>query len=224
MQTRGVACLPAVVLILVVLAAGLLLVGYGVPVGVGLIIGVVLGGAVGLLGVLWVGAGTGRSITIGSSGFGTSSQGPIPEIPEWVRQGERAMVADLGPLVRVVPVGAAVEVSGVRVELTVIELRQMGGVALAAVVGELTGPRLGPFVRVTVGDDIGTQYVAGSSGGSSGGFAVRYEVRFVPAVPAVASGLVIRFEEFADPFPVSGPHRFVGPWEFVVDLPRPLQP
>jgi len=219
MQRHGFTPVPLAFLGFVLVAAVLLLVGYGVPVGVGLLVGLVLGCAVGVMGVLWLGAGPGRTIGAGGVTFYSSeTHGPV-ELPDWVRDGERAMGVDLSPLQRIVVVAESVESAGVRVELTTIELRETGGLAFAVVHTAPPDARpVGPFARVSVADDVGTAYAAGSQATGGAPFVVRHDIRFAPAPPAVATRLLVRIEEFANPFPGQGPQQLVGPWEFTVPL------
>jgi hypothetical protein len=65
MKQAGSRIVPGLVLAVVVVAAVLLVAGYGLAVGVGLIVGLLVGASVGLVGVLWLRGGTGRSITFG---------------------------------------------------------------------------------------------------------------------------------------------------------------
>jgi hypothetical protein len=76
------------------------------------------------------------------------------------------------------------------------------------------------MARVAISDDAGTAYRASAQ--SQGGWPnrVRVLVSAIPAPPAGAGNLTIRFEEFVDPpFPhMSRP--VTGPWTFSVALPR----
>lgn len=213
--------MPLVILGLVAGAAILLVAGYGAPVGVGLLIGLGLGGAVGLVGVLWIGAGPGRSVGLGSFTFSSdlAAGGGSFELPDWMRDSERVIGVDLSPLRQVIVLGQRVEAAGVTVEFTTLELREAGGVAWALV---HTPPPNAPvgFARPSVTDDLGSSYVAAANHGSGGPLVARFELRFAPAPPPAAKRLVVRIEEFADPFPPRGPSRIEGPWELVVALPE----
>ncbi len=221
MERRRFTPIPLIVLGLVLLAVVLLLVGYGIPVGVGLLVGLILGFAVGTAGVLWLGAGTGRSIGAGRLTF-SSDRAPLQapfEIPDWVRDSEQVMGVEMSPLVRILVVGRQVDVSGVAVELTTIELRTTGGLAIAvAHTAPPDGRSVGSFARVAVSDDVGTWYVAGGHASGGAPFVSRYDIRFAPTPPASATRLVFRITEFVDPFPGSGPRQVAGPWEFDVPL------
>jgi hypothetical protein len=226
----GFTPVPLIVIALVLLAASLILVGYGVPVGVGLFVGLALGFGVGVVGVLWLGAGPGRSVGLGSHTFAfdtndSVSSGP-PQFPDWFQDGARAAAVEMTALRRIVDVGLMTEVEAIRVELTALELREGGGVALAVAHTEPPDARpLGPFVRISVRDDVGTAYAAGSDGSGGSQFATRLTIRFAPAPPEAAGELTIRIEEFVNPFPGPARGQVVGPWVFVVPLgPAPAVP
>jgi hypothetical protein len=210
--------LPAFLLLgLVLLAAALLTAGYGVAVGVGVIAGLVLGGAV-ILAFMAMNPRSGSSVGFGTWGTrGGSLDQPDHELIE--RHGRNSMrVAgvDAGALRRVIPFGDAVEAGGALVELIVLEIREDG--CIATLVAHTRPPMrpVGHFVEVTVSDDAGTTYVA-SGQGLGGPWASRHEIRFAPAPPAGARVLTIQIESFVDPFP--GPSvELRGPWEFRITL------
>jgi hypothetical protein len=224
----GLTPVPLIVIALVLLVASLVVVGYGVPVGVGLFVGVALGCGVGLVGVLWLGAGPGRTVGFGSWTFdGTDAvmSGP-PQLPDWFQDGARAAAVEMTALHRVLAVGQMTEVEAIRIEVTALELREGGGVALAVAHTEPPDARsLGPFARISVLDDVGTTYAGGSEGSGGSPFATRLTIRFAPAPPEAAGELTIRIEEFVNPFPGPARQRVVGPWVFVVPLgPAPGSP
>lgn len=127
---------------------------------------------------------------------------------------------------RVLPVGQSTEVEAIRIELTALELRAGGGVATAIAHTEPPDARPpGPFARISVLDDVGTTYAAGTEGNGGSPFATRLSIRFAPAPPETAGELTIRIEEFVNPFPGPARERVVGPWVFVVPLgPAPALP
>ncbi|MBF6605900.1 MAG: hypothetical protein IVW53_10005 [Chloroflexi bacterium] len=220
MRRRGFTPVPLAFLALAFLAAGLLLVGYGVPVGIGLLVGLVFGVTLGAVGLLWLGGGPGRSIGPFATTWLTSSasEGPV-ELPDWVRDSERVTGVDIGPLRRILVVGQTAASGGASIELTTIELRDTGGVAIAVVHTAPPDARSpGPFARVTLIDDVGTTYVAAAEISGSAPFVARLAIRFAPAPPIVAARLTVRIEEFADPFSGREPRRLAGPWSFVVPL------
>ena len=228
MKRGGFTPVPLIVIGIVLLAAALIVAGYGPPVGVGLFVGLALGCGVGVVGVLWLGAGPGRSIGSGSFTFDTTdrvSSGP-PQFPDWFQDGARAAAVEMTTLRRIVAVGQMTEVEAVRIELIALELRAAGGVALAVAHTEPPDARsLGPFARISVLDDVGTAYAAGSEGNGGSQFATRLSIRFTPAPPEAAGELTIRIEEFANPFPGPARRQVVGPWVFVVPLgPAPASP
>jgi hypothetical protein len=224
----GFTPVPLVVIGIVLLAASLVVVGYGVPVGVGLFVGLALGFGVGVVGVLWLGAGPGRTVGLGSWTFDKTdamTSGP-PQLPDWVQDGARAAAVEMTALRRILAVGQTTEIEAIRVEVTALELREGGGVALAVAHTEPPDARsLGPFARISVLDDVGTTYAAGSEPHGGSPFATRLTIRFAPAPPEAAGELTIRIEEFVNPFPGPARERVVGPWVFVVLLgPAPSVP
>jgi hypothetical protein len=82
---------------------------------------------------------------------------------------------------------------------------------------DAAGARVGHFVEVTVSDDAGTAYVASGQGGGSSPGASRHEIRFAPAPPEDAHGLIFHVASFADPFHGRAV-QLEGPWEFRVEL------
>ena len=228
MKRGGFTPVPLIVIGIVLLAAALIVAGYGPPVGVGLFVGLALGFGVGVVGVLWLGAGPGRSIGSGGFTFDTTdrvSSGP-PQFPEWVEDGLQAVGVEMTPLHRVVAVGQMMEVEAIRIEMTALELRAAGGVALVVAHAEPPDARsLGPFARISVLDDVGTAYAAGSEVNGGSQFATRLSIRFTPAPPEAAGELTIRIEEFVNPFPGPARRQGVGPWVVVVPLgPGPALP
>lgn len=205
---------------LVIVAAILLVAGYGLAVGVGLIAGLLLGAGIGLVGVLWLHGGPGRSISLGSGGsFVTSLAAGPPVLPDWVHDSARVQGVDASPLRQILTVRQQATARGVTIEVLTLELRALGGVVAATATTEPpTGP-LAPFARASVTDDVGSAYTAAATpGGGSGPFVTRLEVRFAPAPPPTAKQLELRIEEFVDPFPN---HRFggvTGPWVFAIAL------
>lgn len=211
--------LPAYVLLgLVLVATALLIAGYGVPVGIGVLTGLLLGWAVfvGFLG-LRQRSGGGRVVTWGTDG-GSPNQPDIALIERHGHDSMRVAGVDAGALRRVIPSGDVTEAGGAQLELVAVEIREDGGIAtLVARTRPPVGP-VGSFADVAVSDDAGTAYVASGqgSGGSNPG-ASRHEVRFAPAPPEGARTLTIRIEAFADPFPGRAV-QLRGPWEFRVAL------
>ncbi len=210
-----------------------MVVGYGVPVGVGLLAGLAIGSSVGVIAVLWLGARPGRTVGLGSFTFLSAdgaTSGP-PEFPDWLQDGARAAAVEMTALHRILAVGQTTEVEAIRIELTALELRAGGGVAIAIAHTEPPDARpLGPFARISVLDDVGTTYAAGTEGNGGSQFATRLSIRFAPAPPEAAGELTIRIEEFVNPFPGPARERVVGPWVFVVPLgttpalPQPSDP
>ena len=224
MKRGGFTPVPLVVIGIVLLAATLIVVGYGVPVAVGLFVGLALGCGVGVVGVLWLGAGPGRTVGLGSFTFlkaDTVTSGPSgpPEFPDWFGDGAGAAAVEMTALRRIIAVGQMTEIEGIRIEVTALELREGGGVALVVAHTEPPDARsFGPFARISVLDDVGTTYAAGAEGSGGSQFATRLTIRFAPAPPEAAAELTIRIEEFVNPFPGPARQQVVGPWVFVVPL------
>ena len=211
--------LPALVLLLLVVAAAALLVaGWGVPVGVGVFIGLVLG-FVAILAAMAIAQRSGGSVSFASLRAASNQTEPDHALLEkHGRDSMRVMGIDAGDLRRVIAVGAAVEAGGVRLELIAVELRTDGG--LATLVAQ-TRPPIGPvghFAEVRVSDDANTAYVAAGQGmGGPTATTTRLEVRFAPAPPATAAILTLSIDRFVDPFP-SGAIPIEGPWRFEIRL------
>jgi len=121
---------PAFLLLgLVFVATALLIAGYGLPVGIGVITGLLLGSAV-VLAFLGL-----SSRSRGGAGFTWLS----PDVPanqpdhELIqrhgRDSMRVAGVDAGALRRVIPLGDAVEAGGTRVELVALEIREDGAIA-----------------------------------------------------------------------------------------------
>lgn len=210
---------PAFLLLgLVVVATALLIAGYGVPVGIGAIAGLLLGGTAVLAFLGLQSRSSGGTATTWLSRGGPANQ-PDPELIErHGRDSMRVAGVDAGALRRVIPLGDAVEAGGARVELVALEIREDGGIATLVAHTRPPVGYLGPFVEVTVSDDAGTAYVASGqgSGGSDPGTS-RHEIRFAPAPPESAGTLTLRIEAFVDPFPGRAV-QLRGPWEFRVTL------
>lgn len=84
-------------LALVALAIALLIAGYGVAVGAGALAGLVLGFLAGTLGVLWLGRGSGRSITLGSMEWSSESGQPTAALMAEMRELGEISSVDIGP-------------------------------------------------------------------------------------------------------------------------------
>ncbi|HEX7948915.1 MAG TPA: hypothetical protein VF494_01095 [Candidatus Limnocylindrales bacterium] len=220
MNESALSRLPGIVFaVVVVTAVGALLLGYGVPVGFGAVAGLVLGAIAGFISILWLARGAGRSVTIGSYSWSSSSSGTRTEADmEELRAMSELSGIDLGPVVRVVPVLATEEGGGLAIGLVATTVHE-GGLRLDIEVRPAPGVSdPGHMARVSVTDDLGTRYRAGGQS-MGGGRPARYEVRIVPRPAADAASLTVAIESFADPFPGAS-RRADGPWTFVVPLPR----
>ena len=212
--------LPAFLLIgLVVLAAALLIAGYGAAVGVGVIAGMLLGLAAMLAFLAMRPQSSGASFRWLDSRSGPSQRPPGQELLErhhhdWMR----VAGVDASELRRVIAVGAEVEAGGARVELVAIEVREDGGVSTVVTHTRPPVGQTGHFADVMVSDAAGTDYVAAGQGSGGGGAGTsRYDIRFSPAPPPEARVLTIRITAFDSPFPIPE-QRVVGPWEFTIQL------
>lgn len=204
---------------IVLLTTVLLVAGFGVQIGIGVIVGA-------LLGVAWIGAllamnprTSGGAGYVSWSGAGSSARPPGHEVIErYHRDWMRVAAVDASELRRVIAVGRSVQAADVRAELVAVEIREDGGVA--GIVTHTRPPvgQTGHFVEVTVTDDRGTEYAAAGQGSGGGGTgASRYDIRFSPTPPSDASVLTLRVASFTAPFP--GPvERLTGPWEFEIRL------
>jgi hypothetical protein len=192
----------------------LLVAGWGVAVGVGVFIGLVLG-FVAFLAAMAIAQRSGGSASFTS--FRAASYQAEPDhavLEKHGRDSMRVVGIDAGDLRRVIAVGAAVEAGGVRLELIAVELRTDGG--LATFLAQTRPPigAVGHFAEVRVSDDAGTAYVAiGQGMGGPTPTATRHEIRFAPAPPEAAAVLSITIDRFIDPFP-SDAIPVEGPWTF----------
>jgi hypothetical protein len=211
---------PTFVLLgLVLLAAALLIAGYGLPVGVGVIAGLLLGLAV-FLAFLAMNprSRSYRGFGTWSGGAGSTVEPAMAPLERHVRDSMRVIGVDDGALRRVIALGAVFESGGVRVELIALEIREDGCVATLVAHTRPPVGSVGHFIDVTVSDDGGMTYVASGQGaGGSGPGTSRHEIRFAPAPPETARTLTLRIEAFTDPFPGRAVEQR-GPWEFRVEL------
>jgi len=127
---------------------------------------------------------------------------------------------DLGAVRSIIPVLATSEAAGLELQLLDVELREAGLVLnldLRAGPGVLMPPSM---ARVAISDEAGTAYRASAQSQGGGPTRIRVLVSAIPAPPAGARNLTVRFEEFVDPpFPHMG-RPVAGPWTFSVPLPR----
>lgn len=205
-------------LALVIVAVALLIAGYGVAVGVGALAGLVLGFLAGTLGVLWLGRGSGRSITFGSMEWSSESGRPAAELMAEMQELGEISSVDTGPIRSVLPILARAEAEGLDVELVTVEIREAGLFMTLDVASRPGTLPPASIARVSVSDDTGTAYRASAHG--EGGFPgrMRYAVTAIPAPPPAATRLEITIERFLDPFP-GGRRQASGPWRFSVALP-----
>ena len=211
---------PAFLLLTVgVVAAALLIAGYGVPVGIGLIAGLLLGAAA-LLALVGLSRRAAWSAPIRSWGTqeGSAHQPDRALMERHGRDAMRVAAVDASTLRRVVAVGGHQDNGGARVELIVVELREDGGIATLVAHTRPPVGVVGHLVEAAVSDDVGTAYVAsGQASSGSGPGTSRHEIRFAPAPPEGAHVLSIEVASFVDPFP-QRVAELVGPWEFRIPL------
>lgn len=215
---RGWDRLVALLFLAIVVAAVVLLIsGYGVAVGIGALAGLVLGFLAGTLGLLWLGRGSGRSITVGGMEWSSESGQPTAELMAEMQELGEISGVDIGRIRSVVPVLANAEGGGLDLQLVTVEIHEAG---LAMTLDVRSQPGALPpasMARVSVTDDAGTAYRASAQG--QGGFPGRmqYSVTAIPASPPDATQLEITIDRFFDPFPGSR-QPAVGPWTFSVAL------
>jgi hypothetical protein len=218
--------LPALLFLAIVLVAIVaLLAGYGLPVGVGALVGLVLGAIAGVVGVLWLMRGPGRSVQLGSYSWSSSdtlSSSDTTRVPSRDSVAEmhelmEVLAVDLGSTDSIVPVLSTVEAAGLEVQLLAIELHQAGAsLSLGVRAQPGTLPPL-PMVKVSVTDNVGTPYRALGQAQGGGPGRLRYEVTVIPAIPNVSRRLSVQVDGFLDPF--GGARRpLAGPWTFDVRL------
>jgi hypothetical protein len=219
MQTAGgFRRLPGLLfLAIVILAIAALLAGYGIPVGVGALAGLVLGAIAGMLGSLWLARGAGRSIGLAGVEWSSDlhSGAMSAELLADMREMSEVYTIDLGPIRSILPVLATVEASGLRVELVAIEVHEAGAritLDVRALPGALPPPS-SPQVSVT--DTVGTQYRASGQGQGGSLGEARYEIVVVPALVLTSGALMVRVDRFVDLFP-DARRAAVGPWLFTV--------
>lgn len=205
---------------IVVVAIGLLIGGYGLPVGLGALVGFILGALAGLLGLLWLARGSGRTIGVGGfqwNSLSSPSVDPDLERMTLMRELTEVLGVDLGPVRRIVAVMRATRAAGLTVQLIDVELRD-AGLAISFDVeigpGSLHPPHM---ARLSLADEAGTAYRASVQGNGSSPGRMRLFAVAIPAVPAGARRLTVRLDEFLDPFP-PGLQPLVGPWVYEVDL------
>ena len=202
---------------IVVVAIGLLVAGYGVAVGVGVLVGLVLGVLAGTVGALWLGRGSGRSITFGGMEWLSDADGPAAGLMAEMQEIGEISGVDIGRIRSVQPVLAIAAAAGLAVQLVSVEIHEAGlgmTIDVRSGIGALPPASM---ARVSVSDDVRTAYRAAARG--EGGFPgqMRYAVTAIPAPPAAATRLEVTIERFHDPFP-GGRQPAAGPWPFSVAL------
>jgi hypothetical protein len=217
--------LPALLFLAIVLVAIVaLLAGYGIPVGVGALVGLALGAIAGVVGVLWLMRGPGRSIHLGGhswSSFDTTGA-PSPTSVVDMHVLMDVLAVDLGPIHSILPVLSTVEAAGLEIQLVAIEMHEAGASISFGVRAQPGGLPPLPIVKVSVSDDHGTPYRALGQGQGGGPGRLRYEVTVIPAIPLVSRRLSVQIDGFLDPFG-GGRRPMAGPWTFNVILPTTIR-
>ena len=187
----GIRRLPGLLfLAIVILAIAALLAGYGVPVGVGALAGLLLGAIAGVLGSLWLARGAGRSINLAGVEWSSDMQSGAMSAE---LLGDARDVRGVHDRPRVDPrdparphVGRGERARGPARS----DRGSRGGREIALDVRALPGalpPPSSPQVSVT--DGIGTQYRASGQGQGGGLGQTRYEIVVVPALVLTSGAL-----------------------------------
>jgi hypothetical protein len=209
-----------VILAVFVVGIGLLIAGYGVAVGLGALVGLVLGFVAGSVGSLWLARGPGRSVSFGGREWSSYSTGPDPEQIGEMRDLAEISGVSLGAVRSVTPVLSTAEAAGLVVQLVTVEHHE-GGLTMILEVRPRPGTvSPGSIARVRVSDELGTRYraLAMSQGGSAG--EIRYTLTVIPAPPAEATRIDVVIERFMDAFPGRSLDGTAGPWSFSVSPTR----
>jgi hypothetical protein len=204
---------------LVLAAIALLIAGYGPAVGLGAFVGFVLGTLAGLVGLMWLGRGSGRTFGVGGMHWlsADQSRGPDPDQMAEMHAMFEIFGVDLGEVRRVIPVLATTAAAGLAVELVAVEVREAGlGMTFDVAIG-LGTPQPPGMARLSIRDATGTAYRGSVQGGGSALSRTRFTAVAIPAPPPGADALTVSLDELLDPFPGPG-RRVVGPWVFRVSL------
>ena len=143
-----------------------------------------------------------------------------PEVLDKLREHMPPTDPQRSALLRVIPIGQVADVSGVRVELIAMEVRETG--ALLSWKAFPAQDRFLGSIDLDVSDERGTPYVAYGMDAGGNGHVWKGEAIVVPAPPAGAGALRIRVRGFqgfmADPFEMLPQTPVQGEWAFEVDL------
>jgi hypothetical protein len=206
-------------LVVLALAIALLIAGYGVPVGLGALVGVILGFTAGLLSTMWLLRGTGRSVHWAGLSWASDTRPFDPGGEEMAEMQERAATfgVDLGAILAVTPILRTAEASGLVVELVSLE-RYEAGLLIAYDIRLRPGTTYPPsMASVSASDDLGSAYRAAAQSVSGRQGSVRHQVVVLPAPPAGAARLDLRIDSFRDYGPI-GAQSVIGPWTFAIPL------
>lgn len=143
-----------------------------------------------------------------------------PEILEKLREHIPPTDPERSPLVRVIPIGQAADVSGVRVELIALEVRETG--ALLYWKAFPAQERFLGEIELHVSDERGTVYTAYPMEAGGNGHVWKGEAIVVPRPPADAGVLRVRVRGFqgfmAIPFEELPQTAVEGEWTFDVGV------
>ena len=206
-----------VFLVAVAGAVVLLIVGYGVPVGLGALVGLILGFVAGMLGVLWALRGAGRSVSFAGMEWSSDSPPPTETLMAEMKELTEVQQIDLGTIRAVHPALQTVEANGLAIQLVSLEEREAGmTLDLDVRVGVGARPPAS-MARVSVTDNLGTNYRSSAMGQGGSPSHMRFEVSVIPALAAAATRLDVSVERFVDPFQ-GGLADQAGPWAFSIPL------
>jgi hypothetical protein len=206
--------------LIVLVTITLLVAGYGLPVGIGALVGFVLGALAGLVGLLWMARGSGRTIGVGGLQWNSlSSRSEDPDLDRMriMQELTEVLSVDLGRVRRIVPVLRTAVAGGLTVQLIDLEVHEGGLTLNFDVEVGIGSPHPPHMARMSVADDAATPYRASVQGNGSAPSRLRLLGVAIPAIPSGARRLTFRLEEFLDVFP-PGTDPLVGPWEFEIDL------
>jgi hypothetical protein len=139
-----------------------------------------------------------------------------PEMLERLREFVPQLEVNAGPLRRVIPIAQAVEVSGTRVELIAMEIREAGAIVYwKAFTSEAS--LIGP-IQADVSDDRGTVYRTHSMEYGGSDTMWKGELVVTPAPPPEVRNVRVGVRGFAPfgetPFPPRLQRSIEGDWEF----------
>ena len=217
MENRGLASrLPGALFGLVAVATiALLILGYGVAVGIGAACGFALGLIAFAATFVLASRTPERSWSFLSRVDGADE--PTPEAFARLHDVSELADLELGPVLHVSHTLQAVDAANLTVQLITVEWHAAGLQCTFDVRSGIGVGRPASFAISTVSDDRGTVYRSIVQQASAQGRAIRFVGVCVPSPPVDASTLRITIEEFIDPWP-QGAVPSIGPWPFDISL------